>query len=115
MRDPTRIPRLLDLLGAFWRANPDLRLGQIVDSAAGNGDVFLMEDVVIEAWLRERTEPTMARRNCWTCGFRVQHFLVDLCAKGGQGASAWLQQQALDARLMPPEHADGCPEWKGKA
>lgn len=30
MRDPNRIPRILNLLRAYWEENPDLRLGQIV-------------------------------------------------------------------------------------
>ncbi len=30
MRPPERIPRLLELLGKYWREYPDLRLGQLV-------------------------------------------------------------------------------------
>lgn len=30
MRDPNRITPMLQLLGALWRKNPDLRLGQLV-------------------------------------------------------------------------------------
>jgi hypothetical protein len=30
VRDPARIDRILDLLGAVWRAHPDQRLGQLL-------------------------------------------------------------------------------------
>lgn len=30
MRDPNRIPKMLDLLKEFWIRNPDLRLGQLI-------------------------------------------------------------------------------------
>lgn len=30
MRDPNRIPRILNLLRTYWEENPDLRMGQIV-------------------------------------------------------------------------------------
>lgn len=50
MRDPARIDRILAKLGAYWRACPDLRLGQIVSNlTAERGFVFYVEDDVIEA------------------------------------------------------------------
>lgn len=33
MRDPERIPEILDFLADYWLAHPDLRLGQIIGNA----------------------------------------------------------------------------------
>jgi uncharacterized protein YihD (DUF1040 family) len=33
MRDPSRIDEMLDVLGQVWKAHPDLRLGQLVNTA----------------------------------------------------------------------------------
>jgi hypothetical protein len=30
MRDPNRIPQILERLGKLWKENPDLRLGQLI-------------------------------------------------------------------------------------
>lgn len=65
MRDPERIDRILDVLRAYWMANPDLRLAQIVVNAANPRtpapEVFCLEDAVIEARLaaaiREERKP----------------------------------------------------------
>lgn len=48
MRDPARIPRMLDALRRAWERSPDLRLGQLVSNAARHHgawpDVFSVED-----------------------------------------------------------------------
>ena len=47
MRDPRRIPGVLEKLRAAWEAAPDLRLGQLVCVLAldaGFGDAFHIED-----------------------------------------------------------------------
>jgi uncharacterized protein YihD (DUF1040 family) len=44
MRDPARIPRLLDAIEAYWRKNPGLSLAQLVCDAAGLDDPFFYED-----------------------------------------------------------------------
>lgn len=49
MRDPARIDALLQLLGAVWHRNPDLRLGQLVHIAGcmqqpDMADGFYIED-----------------------------------------------------------------------
>lgn len=50
MRDPNRIPKMMAVLLEYWAANPDLRLGQIIDNACrinhtyNNYDVFYVED-----------------------------------------------------------------------
>lgn len=61
-RDPARIDRILWLLTKYWRAHPDLRLGQIVGNftptvrtsvgGAEPGDPYHVEDAVYEAALR---------------------------------------------------------------
>jgi hypothetical protein len=56
-RDPKRIDELLALLRAVWVANPDWRLGQLVQVAASEGarmtaDVFQADDAEVEAGLR---------------------------------------------------------------
>jgi hypothetical protein len=43
-RDPARIDGLMSAIGAAWRANPELRLGQLVVSAAGDTDPFYIAD-----------------------------------------------------------------------
>ena len=58
MRDPERIERILSILRAYWQANPDLRLGQIVVNMS-KPDPFYLEDEILEERLREnlRSEP----------------------------------------------------------
>jgi len=57
MRDPLRIPRILNTLQQIWEMNPDLRLGQLLDNArvasGSHGDIFYIEDTDIEIGLRE--------------------------------------------------------------
>ncbi len=52
MRDPARIPRILEALRLYWEQNPDLRLGQIIHNAAwpdyAGDNVFFMEDDLLE-------------------------------------------------------------------
>ena len=58
MRDPDRIPRILEKLRAYWEANPDLRLCQIVSNLnpSGTPDPFYVEDDVIEKALDKESE-----------------------------------------------------------
>lgn len=58
MRDPARIEAVLDALRSYWQANPDLRLGQIVENAGRNlpYSVFYMEDDVLMAYLKQKTK-----------------------------------------------------------
>lgn len=54
MRDPNRIPQVLNALALYWKEHPDLRLGQIISNAqsthrinnglADTQDVFYFED-----------------------------------------------------------------------
>jgi uncharacterized protein YihD (DUF1040 family) len=67
MRDPNRIPEILNLLGQVWMINPDLRLGQIVDYAATlagekQDDHFYTEDTLIIEGLKIFIEQHNARK-----------------------------------------------------
>ncbi|MDD3263365.1 MAG: hypothetical protein PHT94_00550 [Candidatus Nanoarchaeia archaeon] len=49
MRDPNRIPVILEALKVFWESRPDERLGQILSNvnritSINNHDIFYMED-----------------------------------------------------------------------
>lgn len=54
MRDPKRIPRILNLLEEYWSRYPDLRLGQIVgnftprNKGGDPGNSYNVEDEVVE-------------------------------------------------------------------
>ena len=52
MRDPKRIDRILKLLEKHWKKYPDLRLGQIIQNFNGEGDVFYLEDSLLEEYLK---------------------------------------------------------------
>ena len=56
MRDPKRIPIILEKIRKLWEAYPDLRLGQLVYNAAWDSrekgvDVFYTEDDALEEGL----------------------------------------------------------------
>lgn len=55
-RDPARIDGLLSAIGAAWRANPELRFGQLVVSAAGDTDPFYIADDKLLAGLNTIAE-----------------------------------------------------------
>jgi uncharacterized protein YihD (DUF1040 family) len=73
MRDPERIPEMLEVLRAAWEAHPDLRLGQLLWNLREENPhltyvvnmFYNMEDDVLESRMRaqylETTEPTLAR------------------------------------------------------
>jgi len=43
MRDPKRIPEILNELKGIWSSFPDLRLGQLIINAAGMWDMNTMD------------------------------------------------------------------------
>lgn len=56
MRDPNRIPRVLELLEKAWKEAPDWRLGQLVynvSECTGWYDVYCMEDDDFEKGVKE--------------------------------------------------------------
>lgn len=57
MRNPNRIPRVLDLLEKEWQKVPDWRLGQLIENIArdlGWNDAFYISDDDLEKELRKR-------------------------------------------------------------
>lgn len=57
MRDPNRIPRVLNLLGKVWAEIPDWRLGQLIENIArdmGWNDAFYVSDDDLEKELKNR-------------------------------------------------------------
>jgi hypothetical protein len=56
MRDPKRIPRVLEKLAKFWDQVPDWRLGQLVVNLTSRSDPFYVEDDILEAALDEELE-----------------------------------------------------------
>ena len=46
MRDPNRIPKVLDYVRRAWERNPDLRLGQLIVNLTSErfADLFYVED-----------------------------------------------------------------------
>ncbi len=59
MRDLERIDRILAKVGERWKANPDWRLGQLLINVGRpiHGNVFYLEDDVLEAHLGELKKP----------------------------------------------------------
>lgn len=56
MRDPARIDRIINKLRAAWKANPDLRLGQLIHNTVPTqykADFFYLEDDQIEKCIDE--------------------------------------------------------------
>ena len=53
MRDPQRIPRILDRIGVIWKAYPDLRLCQLIGNCFPAGDNYYKEDDTLEEKLEE--------------------------------------------------------------
>lgn len=63
MRDPNRIPLVLEIVGRYWQKHPDLRLGQLISIANSthrarkelpfSDDVFNIEDDDLFAVLDE--------------------------------------------------------------
>ncbi len=61
MRDPKRIPDILNLIGRLWVENPDLRIGQLLHNAAWlgghkNSDIFYAEDDIVLKGLQVELE-----------------------------------------------------------
>jgi hypothetical protein len=47
MRDPAHIDHVLSVVREVWLRNPQLRLGQLLISAAKTTDIFSIEDMVL--------------------------------------------------------------------
>ena len=104
MRDPARIPVLLERLRLVWEANPDLRLGQMVANAAGGEDPYPVEDEELVG-LIEAAHPAAAGA---TPDLKIQRTPLGLARKAVDAAkseiddalAAW--QEAWSASLPDP-------------
>lgn len=66
MRDPNRIPRVLELLEKAWKEAPDWRLGQLVENIArdiGWNDAYYMEDDDLEKGVKELMDKWKEQEN----------------------------------------------------
>jgi len=45
MRDPKRIPEMLEAIREVWEAHPELRLGQLIVIAVGGWERFEKRDI----------------------------------------------------------------------
>lgn len=55
MRDPNRIPEMIELLREVWQSYPDLRLCQLISNlqTAESVDVYYVEDDVIRERIKQ--------------------------------------------------------------
>lgn len=91
-RNPARIDIVLTALRAYWNANPDLRMGQIVVNAAGTRDPYNVEDdALMAAWPAPPETPTSD--------------LVGLAARGQA------DQPVLLRSCVPCRHNTGRASW----
>jgi len=58
MRDPQRIPKILDQLKPIWAGNPDLRLGQLLLNAIRDPALYYVEDEKLVEVLRKFYYPS---------------------------------------------------------
>lgn len=56
MRDPARIPIILEQIRKIWEQYPDLRLCQLIGNAFPAGDNYYREDELLSDRLCERYE-----------------------------------------------------------
>jgi len=52
MRNPKRIDKLVKLITAIWKDNPDMRLCQLIGNCFDPGDLYNIEDDLLEVMLR---------------------------------------------------------------
>ena len=53
MRDPKRIRPIIEKLALAWEQNPDMRLGQLINSLSDHIDVFYIEDDKLDDTIRQ--------------------------------------------------------------
>jgi hypothetical protein len=98
MRDPQRIPRLIERLQTHWERYPDLRLGQLLMNLAHPNDLFTIEDEVLEARLDpDQPLPKLIKHSTWIEGpkHRLWGFIEDIkadCWKHGLGCEVTAQE-----------------------
>ena len=60
MRDVNRIDKVLDEIKAIWKANPDLRLGQLLLNVVRDPALYFIEDDELVFYLKNYYEPKAA-------------------------------------------------------
>lgn len=53
MRDPARIPQMLELVKTIWEKNPQLRFGQLILNVCAVTELYMMEDADLAKYLKE--------------------------------------------------------------
>lgn len=53
MRNPERIPEILNELAGIWKKHPDLRLGQLLLNIVRDPQLYYIEDVELIELLKE--------------------------------------------------------------
>lgn len=53
MRNPDRIPAILNSLAEAWELEPDWRLGQLLTNISGLDDMFYLEEEELQDLLEE--------------------------------------------------------------
>ena len=63
MRDPSRIDRVLALVGKLWKQSPDLRLGQLLmNLTTQSEDLYYLEDDDLEQRLRGKLRDKLSEK-----------------------------------------------------
>ena len=56
MRNPERIDEILKLISEIWHKNPDLRLCQLIGNCFEAGDLYHIEDDMLQKELQRRVD-----------------------------------------------------------
>ena len=74
MRDPNRIDPMIERLRQVWKANPDLRLAQLICNATSLDDPYYIEDDELQKRLMQMpgAAPTAQTATDWcNCGAKT--------------------------------------------
>ena len=65
MRDPNRIPKVLDLIKKLWEENPDLRLLQMLGNLFNSGfdPYYTEDDILYEKLIQMYGDPDLKDKN----------------------------------------------------
>ena len=61
MRDPKRIGDILISIEKLWRLVPDWRFGQLLENVIGSGQIWFLEDDILETYLDDFYKNHVAR------------------------------------------------------
>ena len=54
MKDPKRIEKIMELIIKIWEENPNLRLTQLIGNCFSAGDLYYIDDEMLEKALKEK-------------------------------------------------------------